>query len=94
MFEGCTIAAIDKDLLIKAVMKFGIDKRKQYAAAALMELGQALLKDLNKEPHNVEEAMANVEIMLAQMRLVYNQYNINGFIDAKLEKLKREIRYI
>lgn len=82
----------NQDLLISVIMRFGMDRQKRNAAAALMEMGQALLKDIEREPHNVEESMANVEIMLAQMRVVYNQPTIDGFIDAKLEMLKRKIR--
>lgn len=85
---------MNQDLLIKAITKFGMTKQRTKAAEEAAELIQALLKDVLGEPHNVEEEIADMEIMLAQMRLIYNQDTINGFIDAKLERLKRRINKI
>lgn len=76
---------------MKAITKFGMRKQRIKAAEETAELAQALLKDELGEPHNVEEEIADVEIMLAQMRLIYNQDTINGYVDAKLERLKRKI---
>ncbi|WP_051560320.1 hypothetical protein [Clostridium beijerinckii] len=82
---------MNKDLLIKAICRFGQEKQKIKAVEEAAELSQALLKDILGEPHNVEEEIADLEIMLAQMRLIYSQANIDGFIEAKLERLKRRI---
>jgi NTP pyrophosphatase (non-canonical NTP hydrolase) len=79
---------------MKAITKFGMRKQRIKAAEETAELTQALLKDELGEPHNVEEEIADVEIMLAQMRLIYNQDTINGYIDAKLERLKRRLNKI
>lgn len=94
MFEGYIVEKTNKDLLIKAIMKFGMEKQRIRAAEKAAELNQALLKDVLGEPSNVEEAIAEVEIMLGQMRVVYNQCTINGFIDGKLERLKRRVNKI
>lgn len=84
----------NQNLLMKAITKFGMRKQRIKAAEETAELTQALLKDELGEPHNVEEEIADVEIMLAQMRLIYNQDTINGYIDAKLERLKRRLNKI
>lgn len=81
----------NQDLLMRAINKFGIGKQRLKAAEETGELNTAFLKDAQGLPHNVEEEMAEVYIMLAQMRLVYNQYTIDGYIEAKLERLKRKI---
>jgi len=88
------LSKTSQDLLTDAIMKYGFNKQKQRTVRKLMDLGQALLKDIDHEPHNVESSIADVEIMLAQMKLIYSQYTINGFIDAKLEVLNRKIRNI
>lgn len=91
MFEGYVVEKKDKDLLIRAITKFGMKNQKIKAAKEIMELGAELIKAVQSEPNNVEEKIADVEIMLGQMRLIYNQHMINGYIEAKLERLKRKI---
>jgi NTP pyrophosphatase (non-canonical NTP hydrolase) len=82
------------DLLIEALQKFGITNQKRKADEELNELALEIKRDLDGRMHNVEEEMADVYIMLAQMRLVYNQATIDGYIEAKLERLKRKIKNI
>ena len=91
MYEAIKLS---QNLLIKVINKFGMRSQKNKAIEELSELIQALSKDLNGEKHNVEEEIADVEIMLAQMRLIYNQPIINEFIDAKLERLKSRFNEI
>lgn len=80
----------NSDLLIRVIQMKGIANQKLKAAEELNELGSALMKSAQGLPNNVEEEMADVYIMLAQMRLVFNQSLIDGFIEAKLERLKRK----
>lgn len=82
---------LNTNLLILTISKYGIKKQKIKTSEEAAELIQAILKDVLGEPHNVEEEIADLEIMLAQMRLIYNQDTINGYIEAKLERLKRRI---
>lgn len=82
---------LNTNLLILTISKYGMEKQKIKTSEEAAELIQAILKDVLGEPHNVEEEIADLEIMLAQMRLIYNQDTINGYIEAKLERLKRRI---
>lgn len=80
------------DLLIRVLQKKGIANQMLKATEKMNELGSSLMKSAQGLPHNVEEEMADAYIMLAQMRLVFNQPLIDGYIEAKLERLKRKTR--
>ncbi|NMF06546.1 hypothetical protein ACUH7Y_25290 [Clostridium beijerinckii] len=82
---------MNKDLLIKAICRFGQAAQKIRAAQAAAGLSEALLKDVSGDPHNIEEGIAELEIRIAQLRLIYSQATIDGFIEAKIERLKRQI---
>lgn len=91
MFEGYTWNKGDKFLLMKAICRYGQNNQKDKTVEEALELAIALKRDIDKRPHNVEEEIADLEIMLAQMRLIYDQSKINAFIDKKLERLKGRI---
>ncbi|WP_298845531.1 MazG nucleotide pyrophosphohydrolase domain-containing protein [uncultured Clostridium sp.] len=56
------------------------------------ELIQALCKYKRGRQHNVEEEMADVFIMMTQMRLVFNQIEIQRIINLKVNTLKDKIQ--
>lgn len=64
----------------------------------LGELTKALAKKFNADPDhlgktidNVHEEIADVEIMLAQMRMVFDSAAIDKFKEDKLERLKQRM---
>ena len=79
------------DLLIRVIQRYGAANQMLKATEEVNELATAYMKAAQRLPHNVEEEMADVYIMLAQMRLLFDHPSIDGFIEAKLERLKREI---
>ena len=73
--------------LYKEVIKeFGPAIQKVHCMEELAELQQALSKDIRHENHNVEEEIADCEIMIGQMKLLYDKEKIEKI---KAEKLKR-----
>ena len=52
------------------------------------ELIQAISKDIREEEHNIEEEIADVEIMLTQLKLMYNYSEVQRIRNEKLKRLK------
>lgn len=80
------------NLLIKAVSFFGINNQKRKAEEELTELILALKRDQDGRPHNVEEELADVIIMIEQLKLIYDQGKIMEWIEIKLERLERRTK--
>ena len=76
---------IDKDMEIlicrKAIDTFGEAIQKLKAIEEISELNQALMLGLQGKQNNIEEEIADVEIMLMQLRLMYG----SGTIEKELE---------
>lgn len=70
----------------KVIDEFGPAIQKVVCMEELAELQQALSKDIRHENHNVEEEIADCEIMIDQMKLLYDIDKIN---EIKQQKLKR-----
>jgi len=75
------------DIYEKAVMKFGIDRQVDKLIEESSELVTALLHKRHNREHNVYEEFADLEIMMEQLRPVFNG---GGSVDFwKKEKLER-----
>ncbi|MDS0525480.1 hypothetical protein NNC19_07300 [Clostridium sp. SHJSY1] len=72
----------------KAINTFGQAMQKVVVMEECSELIQAVSKSIRGENHNVEEEIADVEIMCTQLRLMYNNSKIDEIKQAKLERLK------
>ena len=77
-----------------AVKAFGVVDQKLKAIEELAELQRALARDVTLDApeeaeRNVEEEIADVEIMLNQLRLIYDPSEIDDWRDSKLERLAR-----
>lgn len=72
----------------KAINTFGQAMQKVVAMEECGELTQAISKSIRGKEHNVEEEIADVEIMCTQLRLMYNNSKIDEIKQAKLERLK------
>ncbi len=79
---------------IRAIRHFGERHQMLKLVEELNELGAAIMKYV-LETHgrlNVLEEVADVEILLKQMRLILKaDSTIDGFIDSKLERLARQL---
>ena len=78
---------IPDDICEKAVRKFGKTAQLIMAMEEMSELIQALSKDIRGKGsrNNISEEIADVEIMLAQLKIIYR--NANDVDDWRADKL-------
>lgn len=81
----------DKQIEIcqKAINAFGERNQIIKTCEELSELIQALIKFTLDDIHNVEEEIADVEIMISQLRLMIDLFDIKVIDEIKEEKLIR-----
>ena len=77
------------DIYTDAVNTFGVRNQVSKAVEELMELGHALVRTLQHEPSNVLEEMADVEIMLEQLKRIFG--DTEQMKDMKLFRLQSKI---
>lgn len=82
---------INRDFLYSVVYKYGFENQKIKAIEEMSELILALCKELNHETNNVEEEIADVIIMIEQLKLIYDNNNIDKHISYKLKRLKNRM---
>ena len=89
---------IPKKVLIDAIKTFGEEHQLKIAIEEMSELTKAICKTLRSDRKTVEdyeavcEEMADVIIMINQLKLIYN--NIDGvewWVNEKIERLERTI---
>lgn len=73
----------------KAIRTFGERRQVIKACEELGELQTALCKFTLDNKHNVEEEIADVEIMIMQLRLMTHLFDVSQIEKIKEEKLKR-----
>lgn len=80
----------EKEVIIckKAIDNFGAAIQQVVAMEECGELVQAISKSIRSKEHNVEEEIADVEIMCTQLRLIYNSSKVDEIKQQKLERLK------
>lgn len=80
----------DETILIcsKALETYGTAIQKVVAMEECGELIQAISKSLRDKDHNVEEEIADTEIMCMQMRLAYDNKKVEEIKQQKLKKLR------
>lgn len=71
----------------KAIYTYGAEHQQVKALEELGELSSALARAIIGGEHNVEEEIADVEIMLVQLRLMFTAKNIDELKTNKLERL-------
>ena len=90
---GRQIKAHKEDLIIcNAIKTFGEEHQKNIAQEECSELIQALSKDLRGLKHNVEEEIADVEIVLEELKRIYNKELIDNWKYYKLKRLEELIK--
>lgn len=72
----------------EAVAMFGATKQIDIAIEEMAELTQALSKFKRGKIHNVEEEIADVEIMIEQLKIIFNADKYERFKHDKLCRLK------
>lgn len=72
----------------KAINNWGVAIQQVVAMEEMGELIQAISKAVRGKQNNVEEEIADVEIMLMQLRLIFNNQKVEEIKQAKLKRLK------
>lgn len=72
----------------KAIDTFGGAIQQVVAMEEMGELIQAISKSIRCKTNNVEEEIADVEIMCMQLRLIFNNSKVDQIKQAKLKRLK------
>ena len=83
----------DEEIVIcnKAINSYGNASQKVKAIEEMGELIQAISKSLVDNKNNVEEEIADVEIMLTQLKIMYNLSDIENWRNYKLNRLKERV---
>lgn len=83
----------DEEIIIcnKAINSYGNASQKIKAIEEMGELIQAISKSLLDNENNVEEEIADVEIMLTQLKIMYSLNDIENWRNYKLNRLKERV---
>ena len=83
----------DEEIIIcnKAINSYGNASQKIKAIEEMGELIQAISKSLLDGKNNVEEEIADVEIMLTQLKIMYNLSDVENWRNYKLNRLKDRV---
>ena len=81
------------DLLNQAIEKFGATEQENLAIEECSELIQAISHKHRGREHNIAEEIADVEIMLDQLRIINDCfYEVANIKEIKLERLEERLR--
>lgn len=80
----------DEEIVVckKAIDTYGAASQQLEAVKEMGGLIQAIAKALAGEKHNVEEEIADVEIMLTQLKIMYDLKKIEEWKEFKINRLK------
>ena len=80
----------DEEIVVckKAIDTYGAATQQLKAVEELSELIQAVMRALEGDKHNVEEEIADVEIMLTQLKIMYDLKKIDEWKEFKINRLK------
>ena len=91
---------MDKEILLKAIETYGIENQMLQCVEEMAELTQAINKYFRAEfsysakgaYDSVIEEIADVQIMIEQMRLMFDGQDVDKVIEAKLQRLEERLR--
>jgi len=78
----------------KAISQWGYQAQLGMAVEECLELVHAIMKFMRNDgwdAENIEEEVADVEIMMAQLRLIFNTNRITKVKRKKLRRLQRRL---
>lgn len=79
------------ELYNKVIRLYGIYTQCDQVIEEIAELIQAINKFKRGKAHNVEEEIADCEIMLEQMRIMFDSNKINKIKRKKILRLQRKV---
>lgn len=78
----------DREILITAINVYGATAQEQVAIEECSELIQAICHKHRGRPHNIAEEIADVEIMLEQLKIINNCFcEVKEIRKSKIERL-------
>ena len=80
---------IENNIYKRALNIFGLKAQSEVAIEEMAELIQAISKHNRSKAHNVEEEIADVEIMLNQIKLAFDEELIEEWKIIKLARLNK-----
>lgn len=85
----------DKDIMLKAIQKWGNHAQLLMLLEEMSELQKEILKNINRGRDNLNELIdeaADVEIMMEQFKTIYNIHQaIEERIPQKIKKVKARL---
>jgi NTP pyrophosphatase (non-canonical NTP hydrolase) len=81
-----------REVCEKAVNTYGRDIQMIIAMEECGELIQALSKYLRGKEHNVEEEIADMEIMIQQLKIMFDSKSIDEWVEKKINRLDNRIQ--
>lgn len=82
---------IKHEIYHKAIRNYGIYGQCDVCIEECSELIQAISKFKRGKNHNVEEEVADLEIMLEQMRIMFDNKKIDDIKRKKINRLSRRL---
>jgi len=74
--------------------------RRTYREMAIEECGELIVKlakygrnHNGSKPEDIVDEIADVEIMMAQLRVIFKEYSVDYAKDLKLNRLKKRVEY-
>lgn len=92
IFEISGAANNDIEIYKSAITKYGEYAQIDMVIEEMAELTQALSKYKRGKSHNVEEEIADVEIMLEQMRLIFDSKKVDEIKQSKITRLDKRVK--
>lgn len=91
---------MDEEILLKAIERYGIENQMMQCIEEMAELTQAINKyrrakwsySATDAYNHVIEEIADVQIMIEQMRIMFDREDVDKFIAAKLKRLDERMR--
>ena len=92
IFDISGAANDDIEIYKSAITKYGEYAQIDMVIEEMAELTQALSKYKRGKLHNVEEEIADVEIMLEQMRLIFDSKKVDEIKRSKIVRLDKRVK--
>lgn len=82
---------MDKELFSACYKKWGANSQVLMAIEEMGELSQALARFLNNRDNNVNEEIADVLLMVNQLKWLFDSDKIDRIIEEKTERIWKRI---
>ena len=93
--EKCISNAVKEETtFLKAIARYGAEEQEGVAQEECAELIQAISKKHRGKPHNIAEEIADVEIMLEQLKIINDCENeVKEIRKQKISRLAKNLSF-